>query len=158
VAKYDDRIEALGVVDEATSALGLARASAAEERVRGILLEQQRVLYRLMAEIAMPPETVGKLAVAVVGEADVEQLEAIAEDLKREVEIGNRFIIPGESVSGAALDLARAVVRRAERQLVRMLHAGTVTNAEMIRYLNRLSDTLFILARFVERGQSCEAT
>ena len=158
VAKYDSRVEALGLADEATSALGLARASANDERVGALILEQQRTLYRLMAELATTPESAGKLGVLGITAADVEALERASGELKREVEIGNRFIIPGESFPGAALDLARTVVRRAERHVARMVHQGELTNVDVLRYLNRLSDTLFVLARFVERGQTREAS
>ena len=156
VPKYDARIEALGLIDEATSALGLARASANEERVRSLVLQQQKVLYRLMAELAATSDTVAAVGVVRITTADLETLERIADELKREVEIGNRFIIPGESFPGAALDLARTIVRRAERHVARMIHQGEVTNVEILRYLNRLSDTLFILARYVERGHTRE--
>lgn len=156
VPKYDERIEALGLIDEATSALGLARASANEDRVRGLILQWQQLLYQLMAEVAATPESAGKLNLRKIAESDVAALERAAEDLKREVEIGNRFIIPGESFPGAALDLARTVVRRAERHVARMLHAGQLANPEVLRYLNRLSDALFVLARYVERGHQRE--
>ena len=156
VPKYDARIEALGPIDEATSALGLARASATEERVRGLILGWQQTLYRLMAEVAATPETIDKLHLSRIGEADLESLDQVGDELTREVEIGNRFIIPGESFPGAALDLARTVVRRAERHVARLVHEGALSNPEILRYLNRLSDTLFILARYVERGHSRE--
>lgn len=156
VPKYDVRIEALGLVDEATSALGLARASATDERVRSLLLEQQKVLYRLMGELAATPEVAAAAHLATITDADVETLERVSEDLKREVSIGNRFIIPGESFPGAALDLARTIIRRAERYVARMIHSGDVSNVEILRYLNRLSDTLFIIARYVERGHTRE--
>jgi cob(I)alamin adenosyltransferase len=158
VPKYDPRIEALGLIDEATSALGLARAHASEERVRAAILGFQQTLYRLMAEVATTPETAAKTNFGHVGPGDVESLEQLADGLKKEVEIGNRFIIPGETVSGATVDLARTIVRRAERHLVRMAHAGEIGNPEVLRYLNRLSDVLFVLARYVERGQSREVS
>jgi cob(I)alamin adenosyltransferase len=154
VPKYDARIEALGAIDEATSALGLARAATTDEKIRGIVLEQQRVLYRLMAEVATTPEAAGKIKIASIGPADVEQTERTSEDLKRQVEIGNQFVIPGETLAGATLDVARTVVRRAERQVARLVHNGDIVNAETLRYLNRLSDLVFILARFAERGHS----
>ena len=158
VPKYDSRIEALGLVDEATSALGLARASASEERVRSAILGFQQTLYRLMAELATTPEAAAKVNLGRIDTADVESLEQLADELKRDVEIGNRFIIPGESVSGATVDLARTIVRRAERYLVRMAHAGEIENPEVLRYLNRLSDVLFVLARYVERGHTREVS
>jgi cob(I)alamin adenosyltransferase len=156
VPKYDTRIEALGLLDEATSALGLARASATEERVRRLILQWQQTLYQLMAEVATTPEAAGKLGLPKMDETAVEALEHTTEDLKSEVEIGNRFIIPGESFPGAALDLARTVVRRAERHVARMTHSGQIANPEVLRYLNRLSDALFVLARYVERGHRRE--
>ena len=102
VPKYDARIEALGLIDEATSALGLARASASEERVRIAILGFQQTLYRLMAELAMTREAAAKASIGRIEATDVESLEQLADELKREVEIGNRFIIPGETVSGAS--------------------------------------------------------
>ena len=72
------------------------------------------------------------------------------EQLKSEVEIPNKFIIPGDTPDGGALDLARTIVRRAERMAVKLLHDGVIQNGEVVRYLNRLSDLIFILARYVE--------
>src|SRR5205814_1313337 len=89
VPKYDERVEALGLIDEATSALGLARASSNDERVRTVIVQQQRTLYRLMAELATTVESAGKLSVSGVTTQDVEDVEQLADDLKREVEIGN---------------------------------------------------------------------
>lgn len=158
VPKYDSRIEALGLVDEATSALGLARASATEERVRSAILGFQQTLYRLMAELATTPQAAAKANFGHIEITDVEALEQLSEELKRDVEIGNQFIIPGETVSGATLDLARTIVRRAERHLVRMAHVGEIENPEVLRFLNRLSDVLFVLARYVERGHTREVS
>jgi cob(I)alamin adenosyltransferase len=158
VAKYDARIEALGLVDEATSALGLARASADDERVREVILQQQKNLYRLMAELATNPEAAGRIAVPPMGPEDILNLERLSAELKGEVEIGNHFIIPGETFPGAAIDLARTIVRRAERHVARMTHEGAVSNPEALRYLNRLSDLLFILARYLERGRTREVS
>ena len=158
VPKYDARIEALGLVDEATSALGLARASVSEPRVRSLILRQQEALYRLMAELATTPEAAGKLQMSGISETDVSGLEAATEDLKRDVDIANRFIIPGETMAGAALDLARTVIRRAERHLARMVHHGEIGNPNLLPFVNRLSDLVFVLARYVERNHPTEAT
>jgi cob(I)alamin adenosyltransferase len=80
----------------------------------------------------------------------VKRLEQVEEQLKQEVEIPNKFIIPGDSLDGAALDLARTIIRRAERMAVKLLHDGAIQNGEVVRYLNRLSDLVFILARYIE--------
>jgi cob(I)alamin adenosyltransferase len=77
-------------------------------------------------------------------------LDGLEARLKQEVEIPNKFIIPGDSVVGAALDLARTIIRRSERLVARLTHERAVENPDILRYLNRLSDAVFILARYVE--------
>jgi cob(I)alamin adenosyltransferase len=150
VPKWDPRPDTFGTVDEATSALGLARALSLQPRVKEVILRVQRELYTLMAELATSPEERGKHAAMIITAEHVTGLEALTDELKRDAEIGNVFIIPGETVTGAALDLARTIVRRAERMTVKLHHDGTVTNPELLRYLNRLSDVLFVLARYEE--------
>lgn len=150
VAKWDPRPDTFGTVDEATSALGLARAQASQPTVKEIILRLQRELYVLMAELATSPEERGKHAGMTITAEHVAGLEALTEELKREVEIGNVFVIPGETVAGAALDLARTIVRRAERMTARLHHDGIIANDDLLRYLNRLSDVLFVLARYEE--------
>ncbi len=149
VPKYDPRPEALGTVDEATSALGLARASTRDQKAQSIIYKMQQDLYLLMAELATPPENYEKMGFRVTTE-HVEALERTEEELKQEVEIPNKFVIPGDTLDGAALDLARAVIRRAERMAVKLLHEHVIENTEVVRYLNRLSDVVFILARYLE--------
>ena len=149
VPKYDPRPDTFGTVDEATSALGLARALSNDPRVEQIIFQVQQELYLLMGELATPPENYEKMGLRMTAE-HVRRLEEVEEALKREVEIPNKFIIPGDTVDGAALDLARTVIRRAERMVVKLLHDGVIQNGEVVRYLNRLSDLIFILARYVE--------
>ncbi len=157
VPKWDPRPDTYGTVDEATSALGLARALAQQPRVKETILRLQRELYVLMAELATSPEEQGKHPNMVITAEHVAGLEALTEALKGEVEIGLAFIIPGETVAGAALDLARTIVRRAERLTAKLLHDGLVTNQELLRYLNRLSDVLFVLARYEEALEGAAA-
>lgn len=149
VPKYDPRPDTFGTVDEATSALGLARAVAKEQRVKDIIYRVQQELYLLMGELATPPENYEKMGLAMTIE-HVQELERIEEELKNAVEIPNKFIIPGDTLDGAALDLARTIIRRAERMAVKLLHDGVIQNVEVVRYLNRLSDLIFILARYIE--------
>lgn len=156
VPKWDARLESLGTLDEATSALGLARATATAPDVREAVHQVQKDLYLLMAELATPPEHYEKLGLRMTA-AQVAGVEAQLEAFKGRVEIGHVFIIPGASVAGAALDLARSIVRRGERGVARLRHDGVVANDEVPRYLNRVSDLLFVLARFEEHGLS-EAT
>ena len=158
VPKYDERPEAFGTVDEATSALGLARALTDDGQVREAILHMQRDLYVLMAELATPPEHQAAVGMRVTAE-QVAWLETLEGELKAQVEIPNKFIIPGDTPPGAALDLARTVIRRAERLVARLHHEGVVQNGDVLRYLNRLSDAVFILARYLEarQGGSTEA-
>jgi len=149
VPKYDPRPDTFGTVDEATSALGLARAMTSDPKVKEIIYQIQQELYLLMGELATTPENYEKMGLSMTIE-HVQRVEKVEEHLKREVEIPNKFIIPGDTPVGAALDLARAIIRRAERMAVKLLHDRVIQNGEVVRYLNRLSDLIFILARYVE--------
>src|SRR5215468_8748912 len=102
VPKYDPRPETFGTVDEATSALGLARATTENQKVKDILYQIQQELYLLMGELATPPENYEQMGLCMTGE-HVQRLEQIEETLKHEVEIPNKFIIPGDTLDGAAL-------------------------------------------------------
>ncbi|MGZ3627947.1 MAG: cob(I)yrinic acid a,c-diamide adenosyltransferase [Ktedonobacteraceae bacterium] len=149
VPKYDPRPDTFGTVDEATSALGLARAMTNDPKVKDIIYQIQQELYLLMGELATTPENYEKMGLRMTIE-HVQRLEQVEEQLKGEVEIPNKFIIPGDTPDGAALDLARTIIRRAERMAVKLLHDEVIQNSEVVRYLNRLSDLIFILARYVE--------
>jgi cob(I)alamin adenosyltransferase len=138
MSKDDARIIVLGDVDEASSFLGLARAEADDE-VGGLLIELQRLLYRIMGDVAMPKED------NVVGEEDLKLLDDALREWRDRTEIPKEFVIPGESRLGALLDVARSVVRRAERSLVAAGYAEEHPYA--VRVVNRLSDLLFVLAR-----------
>jgi cob(I)alamin adenosyltransferase len=148
-SKYDPRPDTFGTVDEATSALGLARAATKDQNVKEMILAIQQDLYLLMAELATPPENYEKIGYRVTAE-HVHRLKQQEEALKREVKIPNTFVIPGDTLDGAALDLARTIIRRAERLAVKLLHDGVIENKELVVYLNRLSDLVFIIARYVE--------
>jgi cob(I)alamin adenosyltransferase len=138
MGKDDPRIVALGDVDEASSFLGLARAEA-EEEVGELLIGLQRLLYRVMGDVAMPQED------NVVGEDDLRFLDGALEEWRGRTEIPREFVVPGESRLGALLDVARSITRRAERSLVASGYAGEHPHA--VRVVNRLSDVLFVLAR-----------
>ncbi len=149
VPKYDPRPESFGTVDEATSMLGLARSLCADETARAHILHVQRDLYVLMAELATPPEHLDAIGMRITS-AHVAWLETTERDLQTQVAIPNAFVIPGDTPDGAGLDVARTIVRRAERMVVKLWHDGVVANGELVVYLNRCSDFLFILARFLE--------
>src|ERR1044071_4909942 len=110
VTKYHARIEAVGTLDESTAALGLARAQCLDPHSSPILLEAQRDLYKLMAEVAATPENAEKFH--FIDEARVAWLEQQKDEIRGEVEMPKEIIVPGDSVAGAALSLARTVIRR----------------------------------------------
>jgi cob(I)alamin adenosyltransferase len=138
LSKSDARIIILGDVDEASSFIGLARAES-EGDMAELLIGLQRLLYRVMGDFAMPNEE------NAVGESDVEYLEAALDEWRDRTEIPKEFVIPGETKLGSLLDVARSVVRRAERSLVAAGYAGEHPCA--VKTVNRLSDLLFVVAR-----------
>jgi cob(I)alamin adenosyltransferase len=147
-AKDDPRIEAFGTVDEASSALGLARALSSHARVNSICEELQRGLYAVGAELGTNPEA-GKSFVTT-GQAEIEMLEDLIRELEAAAPMPDGFILPGATPASGALDLARAIVRRAERRCLTLERAGGLTNPEVRRWLNRLSLLLFVLGRYEE--------
>lgn len=145
VSKGDPRIDLLGELDESTSSIGFARSLATWGNGAELLLTVQRDLYQVMAELAFTPET---LPEKFVFQAErVDWLESSIAAVQESVELPREFVVPGESTPGAALDVSRTVVRRTERVAVALAEEGTPINAEIIRYLNRLSSLLFIIAR-----------
>jgi cob(I)alamin adenosyltransferase len=148
VAKDDPRLEAFGTVDEASSALGLARALTAHSRVRSICEELQRGLYAVGAELGTNPAA--ERVFVVMGEAQVGRLEQLIGDLESEVTMPDGFVLPGATAASGAIDLARAITRRAERRCVTLENAGGLDNPVVRRWLNRLSLLLFVLARYEE--------
>ncbi|HUI87497.1 MAG TPA: cob(I)yrinic acid a,c-diamide adenosyltransferase [Anaerolineales bacterium] len=142
IPKYHLRIETLGTLDESNATLGLARASVHDPRSAPLMLEAQRDLYRLMAEVAAAAENADQFH---FDEGRVQWVEQQTDLLSKTVEVPSEFIIPGDSTGGASLSLARAVVRRAERRVAELFDAGEITNPALQQYLNRLSSLLFVL-------------
>jgi cob(I)alamin adenosyltransferase len=150
VAKDDPRIDALGSLDEATSAIGLARSMVVDGRVGEDLVAVQRDLYRILAALAFTPEL--RPESYVFAQDRVDWLGAETDTLAASIDLPREFILPGESTPGAALDVARAVTRRGERHVVALAHAGHEVNPTILAYLNRLSSLLFIAARIEDRA------
>lgn len=149
VRKSDPRIEALGDLDEAQAALGIARATI-KGRDKALVLALQRGLYLAMSEVATPARDLARLP-ARIDAAAVAELDALVERLRERADVAGRFVIPGEDPASAALDAARTVARRAERSAVGLVDARTLDGEHLLPYLNRLSDVLFLLARAVEK-------
>lgn len=157
VAKDHLRTEAYGTVDEAVAALGLARAQVENEsRWAELLLQLERELFVVGAQLATGSEAWEKLqpGVSRATPAMVERLEERIDEIEREFPLPQEFIVPGGSMASAAVDLARSIIRRGERRTVLLVREGLLDDDVCLRYLNRLSDLLFVLARALESGKT----
>ena len=153
VSKCHPRVEAYASVDELNAALGLARATASEEFVRAHLFAVQKNLVTLMGELATAVEDLPRYVQDGFALVTPEMTRPL-DDLVREIEAQNvtyaGWATPGASVHSAALDVARTVCRRAERRACALQETDQLRNPEIIVYLNRLSDVLWLFARWVE--------
>jgi cob(I)alamin adenosyltransferase len=155
VSKADARVDAYGEVDELSACLGVARATGLDPDLDALMVELQRDLLALGAQLADPAEKLAARVVkAVVDDAGVARLEAAIDRFESDLPPLRRFILAGGTPSGAAIHLARTVCRRAERRIVSL---RPPVDAVLVRYINRLSDLLFVLARTVNhRGRVAE--
>lgn len=144
VAKDSARVTAYGTVDEANSAIGLLLAGALPDDVRDLLVSVQHQLFDLGGELCIPGH-------AAIDDADVERLEQQLDAFNADLPPLKDFILPGGGEAAARCHLARTIVRRAEREAVTLSHHDAV-RPQAIRYLNRLSDLLFVLARVLARA------
>jgi cob(I)alamin adenosyltransferase len=171
IGKDDPRAEAYGTIDEAVAALGLARANlGAKHRIGTVgpalgglaplILRIQRELFVVGAELATNPEAWDRLrdGETRVSEQMVRDIERDLVELERNIEMPKEFVVPGETVTSAALELARTILRRAERRAVALRRDGLVPGPHLIPYLNRLADLVWVLARAAERAESRSAT
>ena len=145
--------DAYGAVDEAVSTLGLARAEVERgSELDELLIRLQRELFVVGAELATAPENRAKLepGVSLTTQQMVDALEPIIDDVTTRFDPPTEFVLPGENRVAAALDVARAVVRRAERQSVAATRAGWLPDSVVVAYLNRLADLVYTLARWQE--------
>ena len=161
VPKSHPRVEAYGSVDELNAAIGLARASAREHFVRDNLLAVQGDLVILMGELATLPEDLPRYVkdgYKLVTSALTAKLDQLVQTIEAQNVSFQGWATPGATVNSAALDVARTTCRRAERRACALHEAMQLENAEIIIYLNRLSDTLWLLARWVETRETGSAT
>jgi cob(I)alamin adenosyltransferase len=152
VDKSGPRTEAYGTTDEAVAALGMARVFIADSLLADLVLRLQRDLFVVGAELATATENSHKLrpGTTKVTAEMVDGLEEVIDDYVARIRMPEEFIVPGESRGSSFLDFARTVIRRAERQTVAMDRAGLLSDGEVVRYLNRLADLVFVLARYEE--------
>jgi cob(I)alamin adenosyltransferase len=166
IAKDDPRTEAYGTIDEAVAALGLARAEldrSAEGTVArelaDLILRLQRELFVVGAELATDPADRDRLedGISRVSEAMLDGLEMTLSGIEARVTMPREFVVPGETRLSAALELARAVLRRAERRAVALGRDGSPGGKWVVPYINRLADLLWVLARLAEQSESRKA-
>lgn len=171
IGKDDPRTEAYGTIDEAIAALGIARANLGIKKGHGtlpaglaglapLILRFQRELFVVGAELATNPDAWDRLqdGVTRVSEAMVRDVETTLVELEASIEMPREFVVPGETPTSAALELARTILRRAERRAVGLSRDGLVPGPHLIPYLNRLADLAWVLARAAERAESRAAT
>ena len=158
VSKTDPRCAAYGTVDEATSALGLARSLCKDPWVRARCAEVQRELFTVGAELATDADSRDLLVkhFSTLSPGMTRHLEELIDWIDQRVTLPPAFVLPGVSPGSAALDVARTVVRRAEREALVVRDAGLLPNGEILPYLNRLSDLVFMMARYEDRALPME--
>jgi cob(I)alamin adenosyltransferase len=143
IPKHHPRAEAIGALDEAVAALGLARSLNSDAGTRAVLEAVQRHLYQVMAEVAAPGENAVRFR--TIGPPQVSWIEEEIERRAETVPSPGEFLLGGDTPAGGSLDLARTVVRRAERRLSLLVDQGEVENRSLLAYLNRASSLCFVL-------------
>ena len=150
VSKAHERVDAYGEIDELNACLGLARASGMDAEITEMVLTLQRDLHAVAAQLADPAHRIAeRVTKAAIQHADVDRLESWIDRLENELPPLRRFILAGGSQAGAVLHVARTVCRRAERRIVGL--GADAAAPEVLAYVNRLSDLLFVLARAVNQ-------
>lgn len=147
VSKASLRPETYGTLDEASCALGLAKAFTENDKVRQMIADVQEDLRVLGGELACEK---GEKPCQIDADRTL-RLEQLIEELQADVDLPRHFIQPGANAVSAAMDLGRSIIRRAERRAVALREAGLLEHEEVHAYLNRLSDYLYTLARYVEK-------
>jgi cob(I)alamin adenosyltransferase len=152
VQKNDPRTEAYGTLDEANSALGVARALCEDERLRDDIVRLQEELFIAGAELATAPQARDRLepGVTALDDGMVEWMEEAIDGYMAEVSLPPNFVIPGGTHLSAQLDVARAVLRRAERRTAILVHAGELDGSAVPRYVNRASDLVWAMSRYAD--------
>jgi cob(I)alamin adenosyltransferase len=156
VSKSDPRVEAYGTIDELISSIGFARSICAEAEIAAKAKAIQRELFKVGSAIATPPE--GRKPVPEIGDAMVEALTAEVHRIEAIEGVLADWSIPGEDAASAAFDVARTICRRAERLVVGLVESGAPIQPNVLRYLNRLSDVLWLFGRLIEHRRGLDAT
>ena len=154
VSKTDPRVAAYGCLDELNAALGLARVTSSYPFLTEQVYAVQKELIIVMGELATAPEDLDRYrkdGFKLTTSAMVDRLTAVVDDLEKN-KLGRfrGWAVPGNTLNGAALDVARTICRRAEREVATLMEGAETCNGEVLRYLNRLADLCWLLARYAE--------
>jgi cob(I)alamin adenosyltransferase len=171
ISKDDPRAEAYGTIDEAVAALGVARAQLGLKEQYGVLgptfgdlgeviLRLQRELFVVAAELATNPDAWDRLedGRTRVSQDMVDGIDGLLAEAERRIEMPREFVVPGETPTSAAIELARTILRRAERRAVALNRDRLIPGAYLLPYVNRLADLLWVLARAAEQAESRPST
>jgi cob(I)alamin adenosyltransferase len=150
VPKYHIRPETYGTLDELNSFVGMGRAVSKDKKVRKILLAIQNHFFIIGSELASTGKD-RRVLKNLISQREVDWVNQLSADLEASVKPEPKFILYGETFVSSVLDVARAVARRAERRVAKMKSLGLVQNPKILEYLNRLSDVLYLLARYEEK-------
>jgi len=156
VRKTDIRKEINGTLDEVNAMLGLARATCETKRIAARILRLQEEIFMIGSEVAASPDDIGKLQ-RRIGSRHVGRLERGMDGIEKQMSMPESFVVAGATQVSAMLDLARTFTRRAERKAVQANDEGIIQSAHLMKYLNRLSDYIFTLARYYEFQKSGKA-
>lgn len=155
ISKADLRVEAYGSVDELNAALGFARSICSDRKIAAWTEDIQRTLFRVGGALATPPENAKNAPVISPGDVDV--LTGLVHQIEAMEGILSDWSIPGAHTESAAYEVARTVCRRAERNTVRLAESGVEVKPEIIAYLNRLSDLIWLFGRMIELQAGIDA-
>ena len=158
ISKSDIICEAYGTIDQAVSVMGIAKASTEDKVVINLLSDIQKDLFIVSAELATDKSNYNKLKkhYDIVTENMVYKIEKNIDQLLEEFELPNDFILPGTSIISATIDFSRTIIRTSERRVVELKESGRLINTQILVFLNRVSDLLFVLGRYHDRNQTFE--
>ncbi len=156
VSKTHPRVECYGTIDELISQMGFARSICQDADIRERIKNIQRELYKVGSAIATPPES--KKTPPDITPAMVDALEAEVHAIEADPKVLADWSLPGELPDAAAIDVARTICRRAERLATALMEAGVIQNPNILAYLNRLSDLLWLFGRLLEARQGVDST
>lgn len=155
VSKSDLRVETYGTIDELNTVLGFARSISTNQEIKEWTEQIQRTLFRLGSALATPPES--KKQPPVISLEDVSMLTGLVHKIEAMEGILGDWSLPGAHTESAAFEVARTVCRRAERNTVRFVESGAIVSPEILSYLNRLSDVIWLFGRFIEKTAGVDA-